>query len=413
MSTRNCCSPSSPDTLCPAGPLTRPHFFAGQCLTEDDLNAMQNYLVERQQRHNRFLHGVGVVNGLQVCSHQCPGWLKISAGFAIGPCGEEIFVPEDYEFDLCGAICHLYPNFNNCNGRSSEHEWQVRIRYAETECGGVAPQPSKTGKCGCGCGDTKKRGKTGNCRCQTTHASPVIECQPSRIRECFRIDVVPDVARQEANTFVGIVSKCLSTSNNDIEAARILRGGYDVYKEDTQPYALQALANALRDGLQKILSKSNCTVIVPSCDPCSDGEQFSEYLNTIDRFLRGYTASCICNAILPSPSISGKSNEIVLATVKTASAGNKSTCRIIHICNLKNRQQMITLPTLEYWFSRVPELWKRVEAFCCSPDASRMFAGRFQNFGNSVPNSFSDANPAPTKDQILKVMLQILAGGMQ
>src|SRR5687768_7625887 len=76
--------------------LCRPRFFAGQLLTEADLNALQDYMIEKQKRHNRFLHGWGVVCGLEVGCNPCPGWLTVSSGYAVGPCGEEIYVPCDH-----------------------------------------------------------------------------------------------------------------------------------------------------------------------------------------------------------------------------------------------------------------------------------------------------------------------------
>ena len=45
--------------------LCRPRFFAGQVLTEDDLNRLENYVVAKGKLHNRYLHGPGVVCGLR------------------------------------------------------------------------------------------------------------------------------------------------------------------------------------------------------------------------------------------------------------------------------------------------------------------------------------------------------------
>lgn len=56
-------SPGNCDTS--AG-LTRPRYFNGQLLTADDLQAEQNYFREKLRRHNRCLHGWGVVRGLEV-----------------------------------------------------------------------------------------------------------------------------------------------------------------------------------------------------------------------------------------------------------------------------------------------------------------------------------------------------------
>ena len=75
------CSAPAPPTpgLLPAGPscqpcpdcgglecLCRPRFFAGQLLTEQDLNRLDQYIVAKNQLHNRYLVGHGVVCGLEV-----------------------------------------------------------------------------------------------------------------------------------------------------------------------------------------------------------------------------------------------------------------------------------------------------------------------------------------------------------
>ena len=51
--------------------LCRPRFFAGQLLTEEDLNRLDHYIVEKNKLHNRYLHGWGVVCGLEVVCHPC------------------------------------------------------------------------------------------------------------------------------------------------------------------------------------------------------------------------------------------------------------------------------------------------------------------------------------------------------
>ncbi len=76
--------------------LTRPHFFAGQLLDAAALQAEQDYHREKLRRHNRMLHGFGIVSGL--CVHVEPtsepngGRIIVDAGYAINACGEEIAV---------------------------------------------------------------------------------------------------------------------------------------------------------------------------------------------------------------------------------------------------------------------------------------------------------------------------------
>src|ERR1044071_9745845 len=96
---------SSVTGLLPAGPscqpcpdcgglecLCRPRFFAGQLLTEQDLNRLDHYMVEKSKLHNRYLVGWGVVCGLEVLCDQCEERVRVTPGYALSPCGEDIVV---------------------------------------------------------------------------------------------------------------------------------------------------------------------------------------------------------------------------------------------------------------------------------------------------------------------------------
>ena len=76
--------------------LTHPRFFAGQLLDAATLQAEQNYHRDKLRRHNRRLHGFGIVNGLGVhvepTSDSRGGRIIVDPGYAIDGCGEEIAV---------------------------------------------------------------------------------------------------------------------------------------------------------------------------------------------------------------------------------------------------------------------------------------------------------------------------------
>ena len=72
-------------------------FFAGQLLTESELNTEQAYVIAKNRLHNRYLHGWGVVCGLEVvCA--CEGFVHVKSGYAIDPCGNDIIVCKDTDF---------------------------------------------------------------------------------------------------------------------------------------------------------------------------------------------------------------------------------------------------------------------------------------------------------------------------
>src|SRR5438132_13059519 len=84
--------------------LCRPRFFAGQLLTEEDLNRLDHYIVEKNRLHNRYLHGWGVVCGLEVVCSPCDGMVTVHPGYALGPCGEDTIVCREETVDFCALI---------------------------------------------------------------------------------------------------------------------------------------------------------------------------------------------------------------------------------------------------------------------------------------------------------------------
>ena len=89
--TTSASSASTGTGLLPAGPscqpcpecgglecLCRPRFFAGQLLTEQDLNRLEGYIIAKNRLHNRYLVGHGVVCGLEVRCHPCGNLVTVT-----------------------------------------------------------------------------------------------------------------------------------------------------------------------------------------------------------------------------------------------------------------------------------------------------------------------------------------------
>src|SRR5260221_11940556 len=55
--------------LCQNQGFVRPRFFAGQLLTEEDLQLLGDYVVAKNRAHMRALFGAGVVCGFEVSGH--------------------------------------------------------------------------------------------------------------------------------------------------------------------------------------------------------------------------------------------------------------------------------------------------------------------------------------------------------
>lgn len=152
--------------------LERLRYFPRQLLTADDMRLEQEYLREKQRRHNRFLHGWGVVCGLIVQPNPTAGPLAITIcpGYALGPCGDEIYVSDPAPYDLTPITQQLaQPSCANTGVSAAALEsgiLRILIRYAECQT-----RPVRTLPAGCGCDDSA--------------------CEFSRIRDGFEIRAVP------------------------------------------------------------------------------------------------------------------------------------------------------------------------------------------------------------------------------
>lgn len=108
--------------------LVRPHFFSGRLITAEDLKQEQDYNREKLKRHNRSLHGFGIVSGLKVTIRA--GTIVIAPGMALDCEGNELVVETTQE---------LSPPPASEDG----HVAYVGVRYVEKLCDAV---PTPEGK---------------------------------------------------------------------------------------------------------------------------------------------------------------------------------------------------------------------------------------------------------------------------
>ena len=73
----------------PDSALERVNYFQGQLLSSSDLRAEQEYFSTRSRLHNRYLHGWGVVSGLEVTTAGSSD-VVVEPGVAIDCAGNEI-----------------------------------------------------------------------------------------------------------------------------------------------------------------------------------------------------------------------------------------------------------------------------------------------------------------------------------
>jgi hypothetical protein len=70
--------------------LKRPRFFSGKLITPEDLDLEQQYFLKRLKRHNRTLHGFGIVFGLKVTVNA--GQIVVEPGLALDCEGNELSI---------------------------------------------------------------------------------------------------------------------------------------------------------------------------------------------------------------------------------------------------------------------------------------------------------------------------------
>jgi hypothetical protein len=109
-------------------PLERTNYFFGQLLGVADFEREQQYLLNRLRRHNRFAHGWGVLEGLQVLID--PSDVVVKPGIAIDCEGNEIQIHDEQRVPLPSSTAPFY----------------IGVRFTETLS---APNPAMGGaNCG-------------------------------------------------------------------------------------------------------------------------------------------------------------------------------------------------------------------------------------------------------------------------
>jgi hypothetical protein len=112
------CGGGAPAKLCGCGDVgcttcrnqgfVRPKFFAGQLLTEEDLQKLVDYVVSKNRLHNQRLWGDGVVCGLEVTCEPCGGgWVTVKPGYALDCCGNDLLLGCPQKLDINAMVRDL------------------------------------------------------------------------------------------------------------------------------------------------------------------------------------------------------------------------------------------------------------------------------------------------------------------
>ena len=185
----NICKPSG------SSGLLRPQFFAGQLLTEEDLQDLVQYVVDKQRLQNRYLHGDGVVCGLTVKCEANERKVSVSLGYALDCCGNDIVVPCDEEVDILQLVDEL---LRARHGKSCE---QLHIPDEQELDNDMQPRAAEGGAAEASYVDEPPVHTYGlylrYCEQPTAHVAPYAfdepcsdsRCEPSRVIESYSFEL--------------------------------------------------------------------------------------------------------------------------------------------------------------------------------------------------------------------------------
>lgn len=407
--------------------MCRPRFFAGQLLTEEDLNCLEKYVIEKNKLHNRYVHGYGVVCGLQVVCNECEGWVTVKPGYAIDACGNDIIVPKEQDFNVIEAIkdclderrkryrtdCSPLRSITRSTCEEAEETWCLTIEYDE--------QPTR------GSAALRKQGSTEDSCCRGTSSDSyqsnpdapvrsgagktVFPCEPTRTVEGYRLGVVPapklkyDKSRFddavglqrgakeygssallrgfEPGTMPAELLCCMekafplfmeapNVANSDqFNTADKVKQACCEYRESVRLFLLEAEMS--RCELFEILNKIECPSI-------AENEILSDYaarvhaaIAEVKQVVAFFMIDCFCRKLLPVCPPDPCDKRLILAcmTVKDG--------KVLRICHFGGRKQLIGFPSLAYWLSALDvffpvgsTLTGYLQKVCCG-DITRLF----------------------------------------
>jgi hypothetical protein len=401
-------------------------------LTDDDLNRLERYVVDKNRLRNRYLHGWGVACGLEVVCDVCdPGHVVVRTGYALSPCGDDIIVCDDQSVDICALINTCEPRQPVCEGpydapprdcSGGITQWVLAICYDERPVRGItallgAGDTTVSARCkcggsaGCGCGGSSAKAGTG-CSCgnatQTATAARRTyqpQCEPTQTCETFRFMVYPAPkeiriapAPQDGGLgsdliwawlyanrtrFGPLIERILCCLTRAMELRQAIREG----KTLDRAFAVSAYLE-----YATALGEFAADFAIHRCAFASKAQTMRDEARTFDWDSPNYqndaariadlyqrvtrlditwaeiVSECFCSALLPACPPPVNTNCVPLAAV-TITAND---CRVAEICNWSERRLLISWPTIGYWLSWLP--WKQLRSWianvCCGSDPS-------------------------------------------
>ena len=429
------CSPEPPPCpLCGALEcLCRPRWVAGQLVSEADLNRLDRYITGKQRLHNRHLFGTGVVCGLVVHCHPCEGGLvRVTPGYALGPCGEDIVVCAPDTVDVCALVqtckareyedldCRPFGDDRGC--QDLDEEWVLAIRYEEyparTEPR-VKANPCPSCGCagsGCSCGGGSHSGygaKAGGCGCGGPGERPLprtapVECAPTITCEGYRYEVfrAPKPVRDDDRRQRGpLFDRYLECIEDLLAAFREWQAGGTSDDLDTRIRACTRLKAALVAHFSEHAT-SQCEAVRQLCTIACSPEPDETANQRLLALVLAAVQDCLCHALLPPCPEPTSEPRLPLATITVRGA----PCRVMKVCNWTPlRPIVLTFPNLSYWLSLFPQIGTvrdLLHRLCCEPLLQRPGVAPLQPFFAAAPGEAA-AEPRPEADLFTRWLIDL------
>lgn len=247
---------------CHGGAYVRPRFFAGQLLTEDDLQALGDYVVAKNRLHNRHFFGQGVVCGFEVTCDPCGGGeVVVHPGHALDCCGNDIVLACQKTLDVnvmvrdlrqrllggydCGDPCKETDAAANREVASDRHQYCLYVRYCEDLTDPVSPYATDE-PCGAG------------------------GCEPTRVREGLRFELR---CRDDAKPPETMIDRMLACIGDPEQFARQARFVLSLDRIDQQAKKLQKLKETAAldaEGLTRVIEEAEAAAMAAEGDPTEE-----------------------------------------------------------------------------------------------------------------------------------------------
>ena len=325
----------------------RPRFFAGQLLTEDDLQAMADYVVGKNRLHNRHFMGDGVVCGLAVTCNPCGGGkVVVTPGHALDCCGNDLVLECAVELDINAMVRELRRNQlggHDCGdpcadikadgtpGASDQtnqkRHYDLYVRYSEQAGEPVTPYATDEP-----CGSSA--------------------CEFTRVREGVRFELRCAEDMDPPDGFLKRAMACLKGNRALLQALSKL------FDPEATPGDVANAKEMFLDALDKRTTLSDCQLraaVVAVAIP-AEGASVEPARNALLVAFIELVRDCACMAILP-PCAPCDDTGVLLARVEMRE------CVVQGICNLE-RKFVLTGPNLRYWLP-LDLIGEALEEACC------------------------------------------------